>query len=157
MESHPTEITHPFFSQALRYNSKQVKQPVRSYSDLARPDLKGKVVLIGPESLGGLLTLLGIAAETGGDIDNLAPAFSFLASLRANVATISSTVANLVPLYQQEEVWAGPCWNGRTYSIRQGGTPLVTVLPKEGVFGELNYVSPAKNTKNREAALARSL
>lgn len=138
----------------LTYNSKQVKQPVRSYSDLARPDLKGKVVLIGPESLGGLLMLLGIAAEMGGDIDNLGPAYSFLASLRSNVATISSTVANLAQLYQQEEVWAGPCWDGRTYAIRQTGTPLVTVLPKEGVFGELNYVSPVKNTKSREAALA---
>ncbi|MBR0740098.1 extracellular solute-binding protein [Bradyrhizobium liaoningense] len=146
----------PYLTNAivLACNSKYVKQPLSSYNDLARADLKGKLALISPENTGGLLTLLGIGAATGGDVNNLAPAFSFLNSIKANVATISPATTNLAQLYQQEEVWAGPFWDGRTYSIRQGGTPLTTILPKEGVFGLLNYVSPVKNSKNREAALA---
>ncbi|MGY4627085.1 extracellular solute-binding protein [Bradyrhizobium sp. USDA 4486] len=146
----------PYLTNAiiLACNSRYVKQPLSSYSDLARADLKGKLALISPENTGGLLTLLGIGAATGGDVDHLAPAFSFLSAIRANVATTSPATTNLAQLYQQEEVWAGPFWDGRTYSIRQSGTPLATILPKEGVFGLLNYLNLVKNSKNREAALA---
>ncbi len=146
----------PFLTNAvvLTYNTKLVKEPVTSYADLARPDLKDRVGLLTPENTAGVLSLIALAEANGGSLDNMEPAFQALERMRPNISTVTPATVNLLQLFQQEEVWAGPFWDGRIFSMRASGKPMATVVPKEGVYALYNYLNPVKGTKNKEAVLA---
>src|SRR5579863_6396770 len=65
----------PFLTNAiiLTYNSKLVKEPVTSYADLKRADLKGHVGMLSPANSGGVLALIALAESNGGSVDNVEP------------------------------------------------------------------------------------
>ena len=146
----------PYLTNAiiLTYNSKLVKQPITSYADLLRPDLKGKLGMLTPENTGGLLTMIALAESNGGSLDNMEPGFAALAKMRQNITAVTPATVNLLQFYEQEEVWAGPYFDGRIYSMRVKGKPMVSVIPKEGVYALYNYLIPVKGGKNRAAVLA---
>lgn len=145
----------PYLTNAiiLTYNSKLMKQPVTSFADLGRADLKGRVGMLTPENTGGLLTMIALAESNGGSLDNMEPGFVALAKMRGNISATTPATVNLLQLFEQEEVWAGPYFDGRIYSMRAKGKPMVSVIPKEGVYGLYNYICPVKGGKNREAVL----
>lgn len=146
----------PYLTNAiiLTYNSKLLKQPVASFADLARPDLKGRVGMLTPENTGGLLFMIALAESNGGSLDNLEPGFAALARMRGNVSATTPATVNLLQMFDQEEIWTGPYFDGRIFSMRAKGKPMVSVIPKEGVYGLYNYLVPVKGGKNREAVLA---
>jgi spermidine/putrescine-binding protein len=146
----------PFLTNSviLTYNTNQVKQPVTSYADLARPDLKDRVGLLTPENTGGLLSLIAFGESNGGSLDNMEPAFKALATMRSNISTVTPATVNLLQLFEQEEVWAGPFFDGRIYSMRAKGKPMASVVPKEGIYSLFNYLNPVKGAGKREATLA---
>jgi spermidine/putrescine-binding protein len=146
----------PFLTNAtvVLYNSKQIKEPIKSYADLARADLKDRVGLLSPDNTCGLLAMIALAEANGGSPDNMEPAFKALAGMKKNIASVTSATVNLMQMYEQEEVWAGIMWDGRVYSMRSKGHPIETVAPEEGVYALFNYLAPVKGTKNRKAVLA---
>ena len=146
----------PFLTNAiiLTYNSNLLKQPVASFADLARPDLKGRVGMLTPENTGGLLTMIALAESNGGSLDNMEPGFAALAKMRENISATTPATVNLLQMFEQEEIWTGPYFDGRVYSMRAKGKPMVSVIPKEGVYALYNYLVPVKGGKNREAVLA---
>ena len=132
----------------------RMKTPITSYADLARPDLKDRVGLLTPENTGGLLSLIALGEANGGSLDNMEPAFKALAAMRANISTVTPATVNLLQLFEQEEVWVGPFFDGRTYSMRAKGKPMATVIPKEGVYSLFNYLNPVKGAGKRDAMIA---
>lgn len=146
----------PYLTNAiiLTYNTKTVKQPVASFADLARADLRGRVGLLTPENTGGVLTLIALAESNGGSLDDMEPAFRALERMRANVSATTPATVNMLQLYEQEEVWAGPYFDGRVYSMRAKGRPMASVVPKEGIYALYNYLVPVRGGKHREAVLA---
>ncbi|RUS68135.1 Spermidine/putrescine-binding periplasmic protein [Saezia sanguinis] len=146
----------PFLTNAvvLTYNSKHVKQPVTSYADLARADLKGRVGWMSPSHTAGLLALIALGEANGGTLDNMEPAFKALAAMKDNISMVSDSTVSMVQLFEQEEVWAGAFWDGRVYSMRNKGFPMESVLPKEGAYGLFNYLAPVKGTRKKDAVLA---
>lgn len=146
----------PYLTNAvvLTYNSDEVEQPLKSFKDLARPDLKDRVGMLSPENTGGLLTLLGMAQAYGGSLDDMSPVFEALRNMKGNVAAFTPSTIGLVQLLEQEEVLAAPIFDGRVYSIRAKGMPMPTVLPEEGIFALYNYLSPLKGGKHKEAVYA---
>jgi putative spermidine/putrescine transport system substrate-binding protein len=146
----------PFLTNAviLTYNADEVKVPLKSYKDLARPDLKDRVGMLSPENTGGLLTLMGMAEAYGGTLNNMAPVFDALRKMKGNVAAFTSEAIGLVQFLEQEEVVAAPIFDGRAYSIRAKGMNMPTVLPEEGIFALYNYLSPLKAGKHKEAVYA---
>ncbi|MGY4592767.1 putative spermidine/putrescine transport system substrate-binding protein [Bradyrhizobium sp. GM22.5] len=136
------------------YNSDNVKPPLTSYTDLFRPDLKKKVVFYFTASYAAWLPLVAIARGNGGSLSNMDPAFNIIAAAKENIlATPSSSVA-ILQLFQQGEAQAGAFYDGRAYEARKSGTPLQTVIPKEGICAITSYVNPVRGGRNREAALA---
>jgi putative spermidine/putrescine transport system substrate-binding protein len=146
----------PFLTNAiiLTYNSKLVKQPVTSYADLKRPDLKGHVGMLSPANTGGVLALIALTESNGGNLDNVEPGLKALTSMRDSIATISPATTTIQQLLEQEEIWAAPFFDGRIYASRNRGKPLVSVIPKEGIYVVYNYWNPIKGSKKREAVLA---
>jgi putative spermidine/putrescine transport system substrate-binding protein len=150
------DIGVPFLTNAiiLTYNSKLLKRPIASYADLSRSDLEGRVSFLSPGNVGGILTLLGLAEANGGSIDNMDPAFAELTKMRRNITAVPDTSVSLLQLFEQEEAWAGAFYDGRIYSMRASGKPMVAVVPKEGIYALYNYMCPIKNSKKRAAILA---
>jgi putative spermidine/putrescine transport system substrate-binding protein len=150
------DIGIPYLTNAiiLTYNTQLLKQPVAAFADLARPDLKGRVGMLTPENTGGLLFMIALAESNGGSLDNLEPGFAALAKMRGNVSATTPATVALLQMFEQGEIWCGPYFDGRIYSMRSHGKPMASVIPKEGVYGLYNYLVPVKGGKNREAVLA---
>ncbi|MET4234582.1 putative spermidine/putrescine transport system substrate-binding protein [Bradyrhizobium sp. LA6.10] len=136
------------------YNLNTVKQPLTSFSDIARPDLKGKVSTMPANAYTGWLVLLALAEGNGGSLANMDPAFKIIAAAKDNiVATPPSSVAQL-QAFTQGEAQAGTLWEGRAYEARKSGTPLETVIAREGIYAVTSYTNIVRGCRNREAALA---
>jgi spermidine/putrescine-binding protein len=136
------------------YSSKYIKEPMTSYSDIARPDLKDRVAIMGSSQTSNQLMLLALAEENGGSMSNMDPAFKLLAAAKPNIVALPSTTVAQQQMYQSEEVYAGVFWDGRSWELRAKGTPIVTVVPAKGIYSVISYVNPVKGTKHLEAAYA---
>lgn len=136
------------------YNSKYIKQPLTLYSDISRPDLTGRVVIMTPDQNGSLLTLLGLAGENGGSASNMEPAFRLLAAAKPNILALAQTNVVELQMFQNEEVYAGHFWDGRAHELRTKGVPIVTVAPTKGIYSMTTYINLVKGTKHPEAVHA---
>ena len=145
----------PFFASvtALTYNKEHVKTPPQALSDLANPELKGRVGIFNLESVGGVVSLISLAEANGGSIRNLDPGFAKLKEIAPNLATATSSPVELYNLLQRGEIWASSFWSGRVNALIDQGVPLGIVVPKEGLRGNLDFASLVKGTKARGAAL----
>jgi putative spermidine/putrescine transport system substrate-binding protein len=141
-------------STVVLYNAKHVKQPIMSFAELARPELKGKVAIYNLENTMGILAFLAMAEANGGNVDDVEPGFAALRRLKPNIISTPSSTVSLIQLFEQEEAWAGDLANGQVFALRQAGKPIAMVTPKEGVYSLYSYVSPVKGTKHREAVMA---
>lgn len=141
-------------SVVLAANKKHVKNLPTSFKDLGKPEFKGRVGVITLESTGGVLTLMALAESNGGGVNNVQPGFAALRAIKPNIlAGFGATVPQL-QAYQQEEIWAGPFWNGRIYELQQKGMPMEMIAPAEGIYSLMSYVNAVKKSKHREAVLA---
>lgn len=136
------------------YNSNTVKQPLTAFADIARPDLKGKVSTMPANAYTGWLVLLALAEGNGGSLANMEPAFKIIAAAKDNIiATPPSSVSQL-QAFTQGEAQAGTLWEGRAYEARKSGTPLETVIAREGIYAVTSYTNIVHGCRNRDAALA---
>lgn len=145
----------PFSLSAIgpAYNPKFIKQPLTSYSDMARPDLKGRVALY-PATTTASLYLLGFAEENGGSISNMEPAWKLLEATKPNILTLVQGNTPLAQIYQSEEAYAAIFWNGGAYELKAKGFPIEFVVPTQGIFAPLTYFNVVKGMKYPEAAQA---
>jgi len=150
------EFGVPYLTNAvvLTYNEKHVQTPLKSYKDLARPDLRDSIGMLSPENTGGILTLLGLAAAYGATLDNMTPVFDALRAMKGNIASATSSSVSLVQQLEQEEVVAGPIFDGRVNNMRAKGLPMRKVIPDEGIFALYNTLSPLKTSKHLDAVYA---
>ncbi|MGE0212059.1 MAG: polyamine ABC transporter substrate-binding protein [Parvibaculaceae bacterium] len=133
------------------YKQKNIPTP-ESWSDLARPELKGHVV-VNSISISYTPILLSILARAnGGDEKNIDPGFAEMKKIRPNIFTFDTT-ADVTPFFQQEEAWAGVWTDSETYSyVQRTSFPLKFVFPKEGTTAIQTTISVVKNTKNADMA-----
>ncbi|MDE5446990.1 extracellular solute-binding protein [Bradyrhizobium sp. CSA207] len=136
------------------YNSKYIKQPLTSYSDIARPDLAGRAVIPAPTSDAYSLFLLGLSEENGGSISDMEPAYKVLAAAKPNIVAIAQTSVSESQMFQSEEVYAGIFADGRAYELRSKGVPIETVAPRQGVYSITSYINIVKGVRYLEAAHA---
>ncbi|UFW71411.1 extracellular solute-binding protein [Bradyrhizobium sp. WU425] len=136
------------------YNVNTVKPPLTGFSDIARPDLKGKVSTMPANGYTGWMVLLALAEGNGGSLANMDPAFKIIAAAKDNIiATPPSSVTQL-QAFTQGEAQAGTLWDGRAYEARKSGTPLETVVAREGIYAVTSYTNIVRGGRNKEAALA---
>ncbi len=112
-----------FLMWALTWNTKLAKKPA-SYKDLWSAAYKGKV---GIPAYGwyGIYWLHAVNKVFGGTEDNVTPGIQALAELvQKNDATIVENVDHGMKLFQREEIVIAPFWNGRTFALQDGGTPV---------------------------------
>ncbi|EHR01009.1 MULTISPECIES: ABC transporter substrate-binding protein [unclassified Bradyrhizobium] len=136
------------------FNSKYIKRPLTSYSDIARSDLTGRVILPAPDQIASSLYLLGMAEENGGSISEMEPAMKILSAAKPNIVALAQTNVAELQMFQSEEGYAGIFWDGRAHELRTKGIPIVTVFPSQGVYSTISYINVVKGMKYPEAAYA---
>ncbi|GLR91647.1 extracellular solute-binding protein [Bradyrhizobium iriomotense] len=138
------------------YNSKYIKRPLTSYSDIARADLAGRAVIPAPTLDANSLYLLGLAEENGGSISDMEPAYKLLEAAKPNIVALAQTTVSELQMFQNEEAYAGIFTDGRAYELRSKGAPIETVVPSKGVYAITSYINVVKGMKYPEAAYAFS-
>lgn len=136
------------------YNSKYIKQPLTSYSDIARADLAGRAVVPAPTLDAPSLYLLGLAEENGGSISDMEPAYKLLEAAKPNIVALAQTTVAEIQMFQNEEAYAGIFWDGRAYELRSKGVPIQPVFPPKGIYSITSYMNIVKGMKYPEAAHA---
>ncbi len=139
-------------SYGLFYRTDEVKEPITSWKDLWRSDVKGYVTVPDMGTTNGPATLLMMARAWGGDIDNLEPAWENLPDLVDQLLTTYVRSSELTSLVQQEEVWVGSVPSFSFPALTDTGLPLEFVIPEEGLAGFQSVVSVVKGTKQEELA-----
>lgn len=141
-------------AQGVGYNPDTIKPPLTSYSDLARPDLKGKVVVFPATAPTSSLYLLGWAEENGGSVTNMEPAWKVLEAAKPNIVAVAQGETPQLQMYQSKEVQAGPLWDSGYHRLKAKSFPVEFVVPSKGIYAALTYMNLVKGTKHPEAAYA---
>jgi putative spermidine/putrescine transport system substrate-binding protein len=139
-------------SYGLFYRTDEISEPITSWRDLWRDDVKGYVSVPDMGTTNGPATLVLMAMAWGGDIDNLEPAWEKLPDLVDQLVTTYVRSSELTSLVQQEEVWVGAVPSFSYPGLVDTGLPLEFVIPEEGLAGFQSVVSVVKGTKNEELA-----
>jgi putative spermidine/putrescine transport system substrate-binding protein len=140
----------------IMVDTNQVKTPLKSWTDLWRADLKGKVML--PSSSEGatcLLFLLSLVHAVGRDIKSEAAvneAFARLKNLKPNLRGFFSegTQANL--LIERGDIAAAPQFAIRIANSTRRSPNVVKVSPQEGMAAVPYDLCIPVNCKSSDAA-----
>ena len=138
----------------LFYRTDEVEEPITSWADLWREDVKGYVSVPDMGTTNGPATLVMMARAFGGGFEDVEPAWEKLPDLVPQLVTTYRRSSELISLVQQEEVWVGAypsfAWGG----LLDTGLPLESVVPEEGLAGFMSMVSVVKGTENEDLAHA---
>jgi len=131
----------------IAYNSQLIKEPPKTWADLWRPDLKGKVGIARTSSNLGLATL-AIAAKTFGGSDSaLDIGWEKLKALEPKAAR---SPAILTQMLEREEIAVAPLWNNNTASAADKGLPIKFVMPAPGAIAIISFMSALAKTQHPE-------
>ena len=134
----------------IAYRTDMVKDPPTSWSDLWKPEFKGKLSIPDITASGGYETLVLAATLNGGSASNIEPGFEALKRLRPNIRKFYKSNPEATQMLQRGEVAMCAWFNGRAWDLADGGSPVAWVAPKEGALvGMVSYHIP-HGTKDKE-------
>lgn len=138
----------------LLYNTDKVKDVPTSWKDLARDDLKGRVLITDAASnTYGMLGFLMINRANGGTLEDIQPGLDFIKKLLPN-ATLVSKSPEIQQNFAQGNAWIAAYAQDYAYTLTKAGLPVKFVLPKEGAALAPITVNLVKGREqNRDLAL----
>ena len=128
----------------IAYNDKMVKTPPKAWTDLWRPEYRGKVGI--PRASSNLgLGVLAIAAKIyGGSEDNLDPGWNKLKELKP---LVGRSPTQLLQMLEREEIAMAPIWNNDAAGAAQKGLPIKFVQPDPGPVAVISFMSAITKTR----------
>jgi spermidine/putrescine-binding protein len=116
----------------LCVNTKEIKRPVNSWTDMWDPALKGKVAFPAWNWIGDEV-FQAINISLGGTSDNIDIGIAkFKTLFKENNCQIINNVEHTRQLLLAGEVWLCPYFGARTEQAAAAGAPVEFVIPKEG-------------------------
>ena len=138
----------------IAYNTDKIKTPPKSWSDLLKPEFKGRV---GLASMGSTLVsawMVEIARLNGGSEENMEPAFQFVKKLLPNVGAIASSPGALATLFQQGQIDIAVHYNNNVGDLQAKGVPIALTRPDTGWIHIKSSMHIVKNSRNPDLAAA---
>lgn len=146
----------------LYYNKEVFEEngwdPPTSYQDLLDPKYCGKVGITDISQSYGLYTVLGLGGLSKEDAEagNLDEAFKIglqkLADNKKCFPTLEASSGALEQKMQTGQYIIGTHGSVRVLPLIKAGAPLGAVIPEEGAFLTLSFISPVENAPNPELA-----
>ncbi|MCP8968471.1 ABC transporter substrate-binding protein [Ectobacillus ponti] len=135
----------------IAYNKKYVKEAPTSWSDLWKPEYKGRVILLDDQR-----EVLGMALKKNGFSNNsvskpeLETAYKDLQKLVPNVLAFNTD--DIKQKFIAEEAWIGTVWSGDASYIAKDNPDVGYVVPKEGSTIWADTLAIPKNAKHKKLA-----
>ncbi|MEN9539503.1 MAG: hypothetical protein RLZZ126_1738 [Pseudomonadota bacterium] len=145
-------VGYTWFATSIIYRTDKVK--IDSWKDLAKPELKGRLALPNITTTQGPALLLMMDKAHSGTTPNLATGIQKVADLKGGVVTFYERSAQLVQLFQQDEIHAAVAGRFNWPLLKKLNLPLAWATPKEGQTGGINVMVLVKGSKNKDLAYA---
>jgi putative spermidine/putrescine transport system substrate-binding protein len=143
----------PFFIFiGIAYNTEKIKTPPTSWSDLWKPEYKGRVGITTPNSTLGTAFLVEMARLRGGSETRVEEGFKALAELRPNLASVASNPSQAAILFQQGQIDIAPAVFNEIELLKARDVPVDFVLPKERGIGYASTMYITKGSPYSEFA-----
>ncbi|KNF07877.1 spermidine/putrescine-binding periplasmic protein [Gottschalkia purinilytica] len=135
------------------YDSEDIKEPIESWGDLWRPDLKGKMSLSNITTTSGPMMLLIAAEQAGVDIKkDEDKAFEKMKELSENVLRFDDKSSEAINAMSQGKVKVMGGHSFEFESVKETVPTAKWVDPKEGSYAIVNTINIVKGTKNKKLA-----
>src|SRR5262245_13891712 len=141
-----------FAGTMITYNTKLVKEPPTSWSDLWKPEYKGKLAIPDISGTSGQQFLIAAARLNGGSLENIEPGFEAIKKLKPNVQMMYTQPDQLIPLFERGDIAIAVWYTDRTGAAASKGVPVAAAYPKEGAIGIVPTVSIPKGTQKKDLA-----
>ena len=130
----------------IAYNDKLVPAP-KAWTDLWKPEYRGKVGIPRAASNLGLGVLVIAAKVFGGSEDNLDPGWAKLQELKPQVGR---SPTQLLQMLEREEIAIAPIWNNDAAGAAEKGLPVKFVQPDPGPVAIVSFMSAITGTRHPE-------
>lgn len=128
----------------IAYNERLVSPP-RTWTDLWKPEYRGKVGLPRASSNLGLGVLVIAAKVFGGSEDQLEPGWAKLQELKP---LVGRSPTQLLQMLEREEIAIAPIWNNDSAGAAEKGLPVRFVQPDPGPVAIVSFMSAITNTRH---------
>jgi len=135
------------------YDTKQIKTPPTSWSDLAKPEYAGKLAIGDISGTSGSQLLMALNRMNGGTLANLDAGFAAVKPLAKSSVTLYTQADQIVSLFERQEIAIAVWYPDRAGSAIDKGLPLAVVYPKEGAVGILPALVIPKGGRSPALAL----
>lgn len=122
--------------------------PRAKYGDV----IDKKILTFQPSSLLALFAMIAGAQARGGGIDNMEPAWENLKTLKPDVATVQTAIAQAIQFLEREQAWIMPCWSARAFYYQAAGMPIGVTVPKEGTMAFAECAAIPVGAENKKLA-----
>ena len=138
------------------YNSADIEEPITSWADLWREDLKGKVTIPDFSATSGPWMLNVAARQLGEELtaDNAEAAINKLAEMKDNIVKFFTSSSDVVNMFNQGEVSVAVIQDFSSQTLLDSSEDIVWVDPEEGTWGGTNVSNVCAQSKNPELATA---
>ena len=144
-------VGYTYYATSIIYRSDKVK--IESWTDLWKPELKGRLALPNITTTQGPLLLFMADRAFGGTTPDFATGINKVSEIKGGVVTFYERAAQLAQLFQQDEIWAAVTGRFNWPLLKKLNMPLAWATPKEGLTGGLNVLVLTKGSKNKELAM----
>jgi putative spermidine/putrescine transport system substrate-binding protein len=145
-------VTTGYWAAGLAYNTKEVKERPASWLDLAKPVFKGRLAIYSPENAINFPIMVTLAELLGGSLNNIGPAFKFMAGLAKDKAIFFGGSPAGANLLASGEADVATLASSQVWDLQNKGLPIAYVVPKEGAVAGDIRVHIVKGTKNKALA-----
>lgn len=145
-------ISYTVYSVGLVVRTDKASRDIKSWKDLWKPELKGRVLLANITGNQGLAQLFMVDRVWNGFGGDMSTGFGKLGELKPAVVTYYTQTAQMTALFAQDEAWVAPVGRFGWLNLKKTGKPLAWVVPAEGQIGMMNTMSIVKGSKNADLA-----
>ncbi|HVZ45599.1 MAG TPA: extracellular solute-binding protein [Ramlibacter sp.] len=129
------------------YRTDKVKDAIKCWKDLWRPDLKNRVGVSSPKYMNSYFLLMANKLAGGSEAD-VAPGLEMVKKMGSNLVAVVDDSAGQQRMLGQGEVWAVPMVSSAAYKLIDEGVPAKFVIPCEGAPAGMDVVALVKNGPN---------
>lgn len=144
-------VGYTLYATGIVYRSDKVR--IGSWNDLWQSSLKDRIALPSINTSQAPMLLFMVDRAGGGTSADFAGGIERIAAAKGDIVTFYERGAQLVQLFQQDEVWAAVSGRFNWPLIRRLNLPLAWAQPSEGNSGGMNVIVLPKGSKQRDLAL----
>lgn len=134
------------------YRTDKVKEPITSWQDLWREDLRGHIALPELSTTQGPMMLAIIGKTFGSGLKDVDTAFAKIKELKPHIVKFYNRSSELINMFERGEVWAAPTLQLFLGGFLKTGLPIEWCDPEEGVVANFNTINIVKGTKKKDLA-----